>query len=65
VRGLAVDLGPLAHPALIGAAAMLVMLVGTGFAEGSIVEGAIRAAFDGVAFAACFLALRRPLGLDR
>jgi len=65
VRGLAVDLGRLAHPALIGAAAMLVMLVGTGFAEGSIVEGAIRAAFDGVAFAACFLALRRPLGLDR
>jgi hypothetical protein len=65
VRGLAVDLGPLAHPGLIGAGAMLVMLVGTGVAEGSAVEGAIRAGFEGVAFAACFLALRRPLGLER
>jgi hypothetical protein len=43
---------------------MLVMLVGTGVAERSLVEGAIRAAFEGLAFVACFLALRRPLALD-
>ena len=65
VRGLVVDLGPLAHPALVGAAAMLVMLVGTGLAERSLLEGALRAGFEGLAFAACFLALRRPLVLDR
>jgi hypothetical protein len=64
-RGLDVDLGPLAHPALIGAGAVLVMLVGTGFAESSVVEGAMRAGFEGLAYAACFLALRRPLGLER
>ncbi len=64
-RGLAVDLGPLARPALIGMAAMLAMLVGTSFAERSVAEGAIRAAFEGIAFAACFLALRRFLALDR
>jgi hypothetical protein len=64
-RGLTVDLGPLAQPALIGAGVMLIMLVGTSVAESSVVEGAIRAGFEGIAFAACFLALRRPLALDR
>jgi hypothetical protein len=62
-RGLSADLGPLAQPWLIGCAAMLAMLLGTGILEGSIVEGAIRATFEGVAFAACFLVLRRPLAL--
>jgi hypothetical protein len=62
-RGLSADLGPLAHPALIGVAAMLAVLFGTGILEGSVVEGAIRAAFEGIAFAACFSALRRPLAL--
>ena len=64
-RGLAADLGPLARPALIGAAAVLAMLVGTSFAERSVVEGAIRAAFEGAVFAVCFLALRRFLVLGR
>lgn len=64
-RGLAADLGPFARPPLIGAAAMLAVLVGTSFAEHSVVEGAIRASFEGVAFAACFLVLRRFLALDR
>jgi hypothetical protein len=63
--GLAADLGPLAHPALIGSTAIFVVLAGTAVAESSIVEGAIRAAFEGVAFVVCFLALRRPLALDR
>lgn len=64
-RGLTADLGPLAQPVLIGVVAIAAMLVGTSFAEHSIVEGAIRAAFEGVAFTACFLALRRPLALER
>jgi hypothetical protein len=64
-RGLAADLGPLAQPALIGAAAVATMLVGTSFAEHSVVEGAIRAALEGIAFAACFFVLRRPLVLQR
>jgi hypothetical protein len=62
-RGLSADLGPLAHPALIGGAATLAMLVATAVLEGSIVAGAIRAGFEGVLFAACFFALRRPLAL--
>jgi hypothetical protein len=64
-RGLAADLGPLAQPTLIGATAISAMLVATSFAERSVVEGAIRAAFEGVAFAASFLALRRFLVLER
>lgn len=63
-QGLAADLGPLARPVLIGAAAMLAMFAWTSFAERSVLQGAIRAAFEGVAFAACFLALRRFLALD-
>jgi hypothetical protein len=62
-RGLSADLGPLARPALIGAAAIAAMLVATSVLEGSLVEGAIRAAFEGVLFIACFLTLRRPLAL--
>lgn len=61
--GLSADLGPLARPVLIGAAAMVAMLVATSILEGSLVEGAIRAAFEGVLFTACFLTLRRPLAL--
>ena len=64
-QGLAADLGPLARPVLIGTTAMLAIFVGTSFAERSVLEGAIRAAFEGVAFAGCFLALRRSLALDR
>jgi hypothetical protein len=62
-RGLSGDLGTLARPAVIGAVAMFAMLVGTGIVERSFLEGAIRAAFEGAAFAACFFALRRPLAL--
>jgi hypothetical protein len=62
-RGLSSDLGPLARPLLIGAGAVLLVLGGTALAERSIVEGAIRAAFEATAFAVCFLALRRPLAL--
>jgi hypothetical protein len=64
-RGLQADLGPLAHPALIGCLATFAMLIGTAFAEGSVVEGALRAAFEAILFAACFVALRRPLALSR
>jgi hypothetical protein len=64
-RGLAADLGPLARPGLIGAAAVLGVLVVTSFAERSVAAGAIRAAFEGVAFAACFFSLRRFLALER
>jgi hypothetical protein len=61
--GLSADLGPLARPALIGAAAMVAMLLATSILEGSLVEGAIRAAFEGLLFTACFITLRRPLAL--
>jgi VIT1/CCC1 family predicted Fe2+/Mn2+ transporter len=61
--GLSADLGPLAHPALVGAGVTLLMLAGTGLAERSLVEGALRAAFESLAFTACFVALRRPLAL--
>lgn len=64
-RGLQADLGPLAHPALVGGVATFAMLIGTAVAEGSIVEGALRAAFEAVVFAACFAAFRRPLALSR
>jgi hypothetical protein len=62
-RGLSADLGPLARPWLIGAAAVLLMLVGTSFAEGSVLAGAIRASFEAALFAVCFVAFRRPLAL--
>lgn len=63
VRGLSADLGPLARPWAIGAAAGLAMLIGTSVLEGSLIEGALRASFETVAFAACFVTLRRFLAL--
>jgi hypothetical protein len=62
--GLSADLGPLAHPLLIGAGATFGMLAITSLAERSVVEGALRAGFEAVAFAVCFVALRRPLALS-
>jgi hypothetical protein len=62
-RGLSADLGPLARPGLIGAAAVVAMLVATSVFEGALVEGVLRAGFEAVAFTACFFALRRPLAL--
>jgi hypothetical protein len=62
-HGLSADLGPLARPALIGAAAVLAMLVATSVLERSLAEGALRAAFEAFAFAVCFFAFRRPLAL--
>jgi hypothetical protein len=62
-RGLSADLGPLAQPLLIGTVATLVMLAATSIAERSVIEGALRAAFEGIAFTLCFVALRRPLAL--
>jgi hypothetical protein len=61
--GLSADLGPLAQPALIGAAATFAIVAATAVLEGSLVEGALRGAFEAAAFAACFAALRRPLAL--
>jgi hypothetical protein len=62
-QGLTADLGPFAEPLWIGTAVTLAMLAATSVAERSIVEGALRAAFEGVAFTLCFLAFRRPLAL--
>jgi hypothetical protein len=62
--GLSDDLGPLARPSLIGAAAVVLMLLATGLAEGSFVEGALRAGFEACAFTACFVAFRRFLALS-
>jgi hypothetical protein len=62
-RGLSADLGPLAQPVLIGAAAVIVMLVATAVLEGSLLQGLIRAGFEAFAFAICFFAFRRPLAL--
>jgi hypothetical protein len=62
-QGLSADLGPLAQPLWIGTGVTLLMLAATAVAERSIVEGALRAAFEGVAFTLCFVALRRPLAL--
>jgi hypothetical protein len=62
-RGLSADLGPFARPWLIGAAAVLAMFLGTSVVESSVVEGAIRAAFEATAFGLCFLLFRRPLAL--
>lgn len=62
-RGLSADLGPLARPSLIGAAAALLMLVGTSVAESSVIQGAIRAGFEAALFVSCFFVFRRPLTL--
>jgi hypothetical protein len=62
-RGLSADLGPFARPWLIGAAAALAMLVGTSVAEGSLIEGLIRAAFEAALYATCFVAFRPFLAL--
>jgi hypothetical protein len=63
VRGLSADLGPFGRPWAIGAAAGLVMLAGTSIVEGSLIEGVLRAGFEAVAFAACFVTFRRSLAL--
>lgn len=62
-RGLSADLGPLARPWTIGAAAVVAMLAGTAIVEGSLVEGVLRAGVEAVAFAACFVTFRRYLAL--
>ena len=62
-QGLSADLGPLANPLLIGAGVILLMLAAGSVAERSLVEGALRAGFEAVAFSVCFVALRRPLAL--
>jgi len=49
----------------VGLAAVAAMSVGNGLAERSWLEGATRGVFEAVAFAACFLALGRVLGLRR
>ena len=61
--GLSADLGALARPLLIGAGVTFGMLALTSLAERSLVEGSLRAGFEAVAFAVCFVALRRPLAL--
>jgi hypothetical protein len=61
--GFGADLGPLAQPALIGAGAVAAVLLVTWQAESSFVEGAIRAAAEGVAFTAGYFALGRLLAL--
>jgi hypothetical protein len=61
--GLSADLGVVGRPWLIGTAAVLAVLVVTALAEGSLLEGALRAGFEGVAFAGCFVAFRRFLVL--
>jgi len=61
--GLRADLGIIGRPWLIGGAAIVAMLVGTAVAEGSLLEGALRAGFEAVAFVACFAAFRRNLAL--
>jgi hypothetical protein len=61
--GLSADLGALARPQLIGSAVVALMLVGTGLAESSFVEGALRAGFEACAFTLCFLVFRRFLAL--
>jgi hypothetical protein len=63
VRGLSADLGPFGRPWAIGASAGLAMLVATSIVERSLVQGALRASFEAVAFAACFVTFRRYLAL--
>jgi hypothetical protein len=52
---------------LTGVAVVLVVGVGSVFAESSVAEGATRGLLEAVAFAGCYLLLRRPLAitLDR
>ena len=56
-----------AFAVLTGAAVVLVVGVGSVFAESSVAEGATRGLLEAVAFAGCYLLLRRPLAitLDR
>lgn len=61
--GLRADLGLFGRPWLIGGAAVLAMLVATSVAEGSLIEGALRAGFEAFAFAVCFFGFRRFLAL--
>jgi hypothetical protein len=73
VPGLARDLpSPLSShaagfAAVTGAAAVLLVGVGSVFTENSVGEGATRGVLEAVAFAGCYLLLRRPLAitLDR
>jgi len=57
--------GGFPRPAVIaiGAAAALLVAVGSAFAEHSWAEGLTRGAFEAIAFAICFLALGRGLGI--
>jgi len=55
--------GRLPGPGAIGAAAGLAMLAATSIVEGSLVAGVLRAGFEAVAFAACFVTFRRYLAL--
>jgi hypothetical protein len=63
--GLSGDLGRVARPGLIGAAAALAMLVATAALERSLLEGALRAVFEAGVFSICFTVFRRPLALTR
>jgi hypothetical protein len=47
----------------VGGLAVLAVLVGTWYAEGSAEEGLLRASFEAAAFGTAFLALGRVLGL--
>lgn len=63
-RGLTADLGPLARPWLIGAAAALAMVTATSILERSLLGGLLRGGFEAILFIVCFGAFRRPLGLS-
>jgi hypothetical protein len=73
VAGLALDLpGPLrshaaAFATLTGVCAVLLVGIGSAYAESSVAEGATRGLLEAIAFAGCYLVLRRPLAitLDR
>ena len=49
----------------VGAAAVVLVVVGSAFAEHSWNEGLTRGAFEAVAFVGCFVALGRGLGIRR
>jgi hypothetical protein len=66
--GIARDFGAarLAPPAialLVGATAVAFALTSGWVVEGSLAEGAVRGVVEAVAFAGCWLALGRPLGV--
>jgi hypothetical protein len=63
-RGLSTDLGSFARPVLIGVGAVAAMTAATAVLEGSLVQGLLRGAFEGLAFAVCFVAFRRYLALS-